>query len=63
MSPNLGESLHISNVIFSTKINNSYNTYSFILVTQKGIAKEEQRKGRGERKGSGGWAGGGHRRV
>lgn len=52
MSRNLGESLHISNVIFSTKINNSDDTCSFIPVSQKGIAKEEQRKGkkRGERK-------------
>ena len=47
MSHNLEEILHITNVISSTKINNAFDTCSFILVSQKGIAKEEQRKWRG----------------
>ena len=46
MSHNLGEFLHISNIISSTKINNSFDACSFILVSQNGIAKEEQRRER-----------------
>lgn len=50
MSHNLGEILHIPNIIASTKINNSFDACSFILVSQNGIAKEEQRR---EREGGG----------
>lgn len=44
MSHNLGEILHISNIIASTNINNSFDACSFILISQNGIAKEEQRR-------------------
>ena len=49
MSHNLGESLHISNVISSTKINSSFDACSFFLVSQQDIAKEGVERGDGER--------------